>query len=711
MKKTDYTCISSGTEMFSVPGAWIKTTEDTFAAELKMCGKNRAVFKADVGEAWLHVLEAEASQGFRSLYGSEGMTALEVGCVLEGAEPLFGYQKELAQQKGLSFILKFKDTYPAVSIYQHKEWWMRPFFTEDLNRIPEKSQCILRKRKSDYEVFLAVSAKHCRVDLEGTQEGVFISLSSNCAGMRKLNEIAFVYGTGRDPYRLISDMVSYALFLTGKELKLREEKKFPDVFKKWGWCTWDSLGQNVSEAAIIEKMEDFRSRNIKVPWILIDDGWSKVNRETKTLESFQEDLERFPNGLHALIRVLKDKYGVEHVGVWQAAKGYWNGVEAGSQVWQETAAFLRTYPGGDVSVAAEPEGVFGFWDKWHSRLSRAGVSFIKMDGQSSFSLSSRGVISCSEAARALHKGIEASADLHFNGNLINCMGMAPEDFWNRSSAVLSRSSDDYTPTVPGSFAEHALQNAFNSILQGCLYWGDWDMVWTTHEESRESIMLRAISGGPFYISDGTGSTTPEEIAPVAAEDGTILRCEDVGRPTLDCLTDPHVLYKNPLKIYNRCRGIVYVAAFLDRTVRKREGVLEMESIPGLSKNGCYWVYHQQEKRAELVREGFCGFEIPFTSAAMLSIVPADQEISPVGMIDKYISIAGVRVLWHSKERWLIRCECSGTLGFLSEQETFRVRIYHKDGNITEKILHRKESEYLLSIPDLKEYDLAEISRE
>ena len=33
----------------------------------------------------------------------------------------------------------------------------------------------------------------------------------------------------------------------------------------------------MNEAAIPEKMEDFRRHGLRVPWVLIDDGWSEAD--------------------------------------------------------------------------------------------------------------------------------------------------------------------------------------------------------------------------------------------------------------------------------------------------------------------------------------------------------------------------------------------------------------------------------------------------
>lgn len=61
--------------------------------------------------------------------------------------------------------------------------------------------------------------------------------------------------------------------------------------------------------------------------MLLDDGWSDVDRKNGTLRSFGADPSRFPKGLSHTVRLLKDEFGVKYVGVWQAFQSYWNGVD------------------------------------------------------------------------------------------------------------------------------------------------------------------------------------------------------------------------------------------------------------------------------------------------------------------------------------------------------------------------------------------------
>ena len=175
-------------------------------------------------------------------------------------------------------------------------------------------------------------------------------------------------------------------------------------------------------------MEEFRRKNIPVSWVLLDDGWSDVDRKNGTLRSFGADPSRFPKGLSHTVRLLKDEFGVKYVGVWQAFQGYWNGVD----------------PNGEATIGR-------------------------------------------------HEGLDTAAIRHFGNALINCMGMALENYWHRPVSPIVRSSDDYLPHNPRSLAEHVIQNAFNALLMGELYHCDWDMFWSEHPHAWAHGIMRVLA--------------------------------------------------------------------------------------------------------------------------------------------------------------------------------------------------------------------------
>lgn len=217
-------------------------------------------------------------------------------------------------------------------------------------------------------------------------------------------------------------------------------------------------------------MEEFRRKNMPVSWVLLDDGWSDVDRKNGTLRSFGADPSRFPKGLSHTVRLLKDEFGVKYVGVWQAFQGYWNGVDPND-----------------------------------------------------------------EATIGRHEGLDTAAIRHFGNALINCMGMALENYWHRPVSPIVRSSDDYLPHNPRSLAEHVMQNAFNALLMGELYHCDWDMFWSEHPHAWAHGIMRVLSGGPVYCSDAEGHTDEGMLRGLLCPGGEVPRPDSPGLPTLDSL--------------------------------------------------------------------------------------------------------------------------------------------------------------------------------
>lgn len=639
------------------------------------------------------VFSGEAGKARAVLIREGEKIAFKVAGELAGAEPFFGYQPAFHEAGGVVLELALpsdlQEEMEFVSIYQHKEWWTRPAFGRRCEQIPPKSQLVILKSREEYHVFLTVCGEENRADLEGCPGGLKLTLSSNQGNQREISDLALVYACGTDPYGMAEELAGMALKLAGKGLKLRREKKLPEIFEKMGWCSWDSLGQDVNEKAIFEKMEELREKGLPISWVLIDDGWSPVDKERQTLTGLDADPLKFPEGIAGIVRTLKEKYQVEHVGVWQAIKGYWAGVEENSEAGRLLGSYLTRYPNGEITMEPKAESAFGFWNLWHSHLKRAGIDFVKVDSQSSFSIAARGSCTYGKLARAVHTGLEASADLNFEGNLINCMGMAPEDIWNRQSASLSRSSDDFAPRVAGSFAEHALQNAYNSIYQGCFYWCDWDMVWSRHEDVKQNMMIRVLSGGPIYLSDGAGNTDAVEIWPVILEDGRILRCQDVGRPTLDCLTRGGDEGSGLLKIYNRYEDVVYVSAIsVKETAGPLRGSVQASDFPVESfrkkdfrgntsfwdTEEEFWVYDWKRKEAVLCgRDDSFAFTLKPRDAELFHLIPKRPGIALVGITDKYISAACAECILAGEGEYLIRPLCAGELCFLTTEQVKEVK--------------------------------------
>lgn len=539
-----------------------------------------------------------------------------------------------------SFCLECpREQAPAMAaVYQHKSWWIRPAFPENWKDVPERTQLLIWKEQDAFCVLLAVCDGVIRTDFSGLKAGIRVEISTNgCPGDSQKHICAGI-ARGNNPYECIHALVAAAAEAQGRSHILRENKVFPEMFRSLGWCTWDAFYHKVNEQDIFKKLKELQDREIPVRWMLIDDGWSDADYETRKLNDITADPVKFPEGLHHTVKVAKEQFGLEQVGVWHALMGYWTGFNPDTPAFRHWEKQLIKRNEQDYVLMPEEETVFSFYDSWHAWLEKeCGIDFVKVDGQGSGSLYYKGIAGYGASAGGYLRALERSTQAHFHGNLVNCMGMAPENMWLREHSSISRSSDDFVPQVPHGFREHALQNSFNSLLQGQFFWGDWDMFWSSHVESRRNSVLRAVSGGPVYISDQLDQTDGRYIFPLLGWDKKLILCDDIGVPTMDCLVADPLHRHEPFKIFNRYGNGYVVAVFnINADEQTCAGRLSTEDIPGLA--GKEWlVYRHFGKRCDCLRDGEAvTLELEANDAELLLVLPKKADGQMLGDPAKYV---------------------------------------------------------------------------
>ncbi|MGO4276254.1 Sip1-related alpha-galactosidase, partial [Paenibacillus sp. TAF58] len=193
--------------------------------------------------------------------------------------------------------------------------------------------------------------------------------------------------------------------------------------------------------------------------------------------------------------------------------------------------------------------------------------------------------------------------LHFNNTIINCMGMAAENMWHRPKSSVSRNSDDFVPQDQFGFAEHALQNAYNSYYHGAFYYGDWDMYWTKNHDDIQNAVLRSVSGGPIYFSDAPGNTDASKIWPLIYSNGKIIRCDQTPNPTTDCLFLDPTKESLPLKLWNIANASGVVAAFhIGKYTDSVKGTVGPSDVPGL-KGDEFVLYEHFSSEMKIMHHG------------------------------------------------------------------------------------------------------------
>ncbi|SFJ50944.1 Raffinose synthase or seed imbibition protein Sip1 [Halobacillus dabanensis] len=572
-------------------------------------------------------------------------------------ERLFAKNPSLTPEGGVTIKLDhWTEPEGLVAHYLHKDWWTRPHFQKDIRNLPPRTQSLLWKVEEDYLGWLPLPDDVVKSEIQGTEDGCEITVSSYENGRDYGKFPMFMLGVKDNPFTLTEQMTS-AIARKGRSFKTISERTYPSQLDYFGWCSWDAFYKEVHADGVLKKAEELKDKKIPAKWMLIDDGWSEVKEER--LAAFSADPEKFPGGLKEVVSCLKQDFGVHSVGVWHTLAGYWGGIDPDSELAKDMSQTLYETRSRKLIPYPDKQRGFGFWDAWHNYLKAQGIDFVKVDAQSGINNFMRYHMPIGLSSQETHKALEASTGIHFNHTVINCMGMAQENVWNRPISSISRSSDDFVPDDPAGFSEHALQNTYNSLWHGELYYGDWDMFWTQHKDAKRHALLRAVSGGPIYTSDPVGKTDPDLIWPLIYRDGKIIRCDSPGKPTQDTLMSSPVGENTLLKVQNNVGEVGILTLFhVNKDAEMLNDVIS-PSIIDLCNSGFYWVFDYNRRNVfEMKNSDEKEITLHQEEADLYFFLP-HQTITPIGLIDKYISPATFEELYRNEKHLTVRVKEGG----------------------------------------------------
>lgn len=454
--------------------------------------------------------------------------------------------------------------------------WTFPWHTGNLGELPRsvKASQVLLKTEGGYAFLLAAPSKgYVSYFTQPTARALTLVATSTVEGNWEDLPL-FAYAEAGDPYGAVEKAYAGLASHLGRTCSLRVAKSFPRSLAYLGWCTWNAFWRDVNEEKVLSAVEQLR-RQVPVAMVLLDDGW--MTEREGALRSLSEDASKFPGGLKRLIERLKGA-GVKSFGVWLTLNGYWNGVDPESPL---AEAFREELADACGQLAPKPGRAFRFYSEWFKRLRESGVDFVKVDNQYSLSTVYSGCYAVEEASSALHADLESAAALH-GLDVLNCMSLNPEHFfnWYRSSVV--RASIDYSvPPTPSRSKLHIYFNAYNSIWLSQLAWPDWDMFQSYDPLAALHAVARAVSGGPVYFTDEPGMTRPEVLKPLAFSDGRLPLLDAPARPTPDVVMRDPYNERVALKLHNRLTvegwGAFHLLAALN--IYRREESVEYEFKP------------------------------------------------------------------------------------------------------------------------------------
>ena len=327
----------------------------------------------------------------------------------------------------------------------------------------------------------------------------------------------------------------------------------PEWLENWydglTYCTWNGLGQNLTEEMIYLALDILGSNHIRITNLIIDDNWQSLDNKgasqmKRGWTDFDANKEGFPKGLKHTVTTIRQKHtDIQHIAVWHALLGYWGGISPeGSIAKKYKTKEVRKQgdvAGGSMTVV-DADDAQKLYDDFYKFLASTGIDSVKTDAQFFLDLL--------EDANDRRHFIKAYQDAwtisslrYFSIKCISCMSQTPQILFHsqlptNKPRLMVRNSDDFFPEIPTSHPWHIFCNAHNALFTAHLnVLPDWDMFQTSHPYSSFHAAARCVSGGPIYFTDVPGEHDVELIKAMTAQttnDKTrILRPSTIGKAT------------------------------------------------------------------------------------------------------------------------------------------------------------------------------------
>ncbi|TVY20953.1 putative galactinol--sucrose galactosyltransferase 6 [Lachnellula arida] len=399
------------------------------------------------------------------------------------------------------------------------------------NFSPEEDAVLVSFLRRDglHFVLLAVSVDDNLTVINPGKDGTLIAVSRNEAPAPGTAYI--IAATGRTFERANEAAIYHARSIVTektKDTRLEIESLASTISPKCleGWydsfayCTWNGLGQNLTDEKIYDALDNMSNAGIFFSTIIIDDNWQSIDRygsnnfHHRWME-FEADRKTFPRGLKHTVSVIRERNpSVKHIAVWHGIMGYWNGIAPDGHIAKcyKTKTMKKQdngFFGGGSLVAIDASDVHRFYEDFYQFLADCGIDSVKTDTQ--FILDQLEDAPDRAHCISTYQDAWAMAALrHSSAKAISCMSQTPQILFHSQlldslPKLMVRNSEDFFPSEPASHPWHIFCNAHTNVFtQHLNVLPDWDMFQTSHECSAFHGAARCISGGPIYLTDKPG---------------------------------------------------------------------------------------------------------------------------------------------------------------------------------------------------------------
>ena len=162
----------------------------------------------------------------------------------------------------------------------------------------------------------------------------------------------------------------------------------PEWLEEWSdgfaFCTWNSLGQDLTENKIYEALDSLEKNDIKITNLIIDDNWQSLDNEGQNqifrgMTRFEANSKGFPSGLRHTVNEIRQKHpSIKHIAVWHAMMGYWGAISPDGQLANDYQTIKVDRP---KWTCIDPDDIMRWYNDFYSFLSSSGIDSVKTDAQ------------------------------------------------------------------------------------------------------------------------------------------------------------------------------------------------------------------------------------------------------------------------------------------------------------------------------------------
>jgi raffinose synthase len=550
------------------------------------------------------------------------------------------------------------------STHRDEPWWMVPAAGRTPADVQLETQWLLAETGAGDCVMLVplMDGPFC-FTLSGEANGLKLTGETADPAVSGKGGVALFVSVGRDPYAMAGAGAAAVMKRLGTG-KLRTQKPLPDFVNYFGWCTWDSFYKEVSADKVRTGLQSFAAGGVEPRLLILDDGWQdykKMPGGEERLISLNPNQARFGGDLTPTVQLAKKEFKVRVVLAWHAFMGYWGGVDGKALPAYDvrdigrsfSPAILKMNPHlntnwwGHMIGVVPADKISRFYDDYHKRLKAQGVDGVKVDSQSAIEGVAAGLGGRVALTRAYRDALEKSVNKYFDGRLINCMACAMETFYCSPRSTDMRTSIDFWPLRPETHGQHLYCNAQVGVWFGEFMQPDWDMFQSGHAMGAFHAAGRAVSGSAVYVSDTPDGHNFDVLKKLVLSDGTVLRADNVGRPTRDCLFADVTRDPVLLKVFNYNRDCAVLGVFNANYHRNEadrkpiDGTVSPSDAPDL-KGEEFAAFSQQSNRVwRCRRTDRQPVQLAEGAWDIVSFAPVDRRVAALGLADKFNSTGAV----------------------------------------------------------------------